>query len=102
MARGSHQGVDGSFRTGDVGTGRLVAEGWAEICWPNGTRTRTAWPNASWYKGEPFRLGEPPRDPMPLLVKTRIGEAIMLGLEARATIGTAKVLIQGTDGIPPA
>ena len=39
---------------------------------------------------------------MPLLVKTRIGETIMLGLEARATIGTAKVLIQGTDGIPPA
>lgn len=53
--------ANGTFVEGDVGLGWLVSEGRVEISWPNGTSTRTVWPNLSWYSGRPLRAqpGQP-------------------------------------------
>lgn len=55
LALGSRQvGSNGLFEEGDIGVGHMVDEDKAEIQWPNGTVTRTSWPNESWYYGRPF------------------------------------------------
>jgi hypothetical protein len=52
---GRASGANGSFELGDVGLGRFLGPGSVEILWPNCTRTRTTWPNVSWYEGKPVR-----------------------------------------------
>eukprot|EP00747_Dinoflagellata_sp_TGD_P208742 gnl/TRDRNA2_/TRDRNA2_82189_c0_seq1.p2 gnl/TRDRNA2_/TRDRNA2_82189_c0~~gnl/TRDRNA2_/TRDRNA2_82189_c0_seq1.p2 ORF type:complete len:275 (+),score=54.04 gnl/TRDRNA2_/TRDRNA2_82189_c0_seq1:31-825(+) len=46
-------GSNGCFMCGDIGEASFGANGSVEILWPNGTVTRTAWPNGSWYLGTP-------------------------------------------------
>eukprot|EP00931_Biecheleriopsis_adriatica_P069767 TRINITY_DN43575_c0_g1_i1.p1 TRINITY_DN43575_c0_g1~~TRINITY_DN43575_c0_g1_i1.p1 ORF type:complete len:216 (-),score=32.83 TRINITY_DN43575_c0_g1_i1:51-644(-) len=52
------QGDNGHFAKGDVGVGRFSDMSFVEILWPNRTRTRTQWPNVSWYAGNPISLDE--------------------------------------------
>lgn len=51
-------GDNGLFAAGDAGIGRFIVPGWVEILWPNRSRTRTAWPNVSWYAGRPITAAE--------------------------------------------
>lgn len=53
-------GDNGLFSANDVGVGRCLADGMVEILWANSsrTRTRTSWPNKSWYMGHPFTASE--------------------------------------------
>lgn len=51
-------GNNGIFTEGDAGIGRIIVPGWIEILWPNRTRTRTTWPNVSWYVGQPITAAE--------------------------------------------
>eukprot|EP00927_Polykrikos_kofoidii_P062947 TRINITY_DN57759_c0_g1_i1.p1 TRINITY_DN57759_c0_g1~~TRINITY_DN57759_c0_g1_i1.p1 ORF type:complete len:159 (-),score=13.34 TRINITY_DN57759_c0_g1_i1:41-517(-) len=52
-------GGNGCFASGDVGIAQFdVGGSWVEIIWPNGTRTRTVWPNLSWYIGKPAPANE--------------------------------------------
>ncbi|CAK0906698.1 unnamed protein product [Prorocentrum cordatum] len=47
-------GANGEFAAGDVGHGEILSDGnWVLITWPNGTQTKTVWPNVSWYAGRP-------------------------------------------------
>merc|ERR1740121_3086625 len=51
-------GANGEFASGDVGDGEILPDGkWVVITWPNGTQTKTVWPNVSWYVGRPRRAG---------------------------------------------
>lgn len=59
MARASRiEGSNGQFVQGDIGVGHFIGDELVSIQWPNGTRTRTAWPYRSWYVGEPLPRGE--------------------------------------------
>eukprot|EP00928_Gymnodinium_smaydae_P000587 TRINITY_DN1021_c1_g1_i1.p1 TRINITY_DN1021_c1_g1~~TRINITY_DN1021_c1_g1_i1.p1 ORF type:complete len:248 (-),score=35.50 TRINITY_DN1021_c1_g1_i1:293-976(-) len=51
-------GANGRFNRGDVGMARFTRPGWVEVVWPDGSQTRTQWPNVSWYAGEPLPLSD--------------------------------------------
>mmetsp|Transcript_27357 Transcript_27357/g.43435 ORF Transcript_27357/g.43435 Transcript_27357/m.43435 type:complete len:211 (+) Transcript_27357:110-742(+) len=54
MALGTREeGENGRFEAGEIGVGCVTQDGRVEILWPNFTRTRTTWPNISWYAGQP-------------------------------------------------
>merc|ERR1712146_874332 len=51
---GRSVGVNGLFRTGDVGSARYTLDGRVRIVWSNGSRSLTEWPNPAWYRGYPL------------------------------------------------
>lgn len=51
---GREDGENGQFEAGEIGFGSITPDGRVEILWPNQTRTRTTWPNVSWYAGQPI------------------------------------------------
>lgn len=51
---GRADGENGQFEAGEIGVGSITPDGRVEILWPNLTRTRTTWPNISWYAGQPI------------------------------------------------
>jgi len=54
LALASRQaGGNGLFQAGVIGFGQFLTDGKVRITWPNGTVTITAWPNTSWYLGDP-------------------------------------------------
>mmetsp|Transcript_11878 Transcript_11878/g.26242 ORF Transcript_11878/g.26242 Transcript_11878/m.26242 type:complete len:317 (+) Transcript_11878:31-981(+) len=54
LALASRQaGGNGLFQAGVIGFGQFSTDGKVRITWPNGTVTITAWPNTSWYLGDP-------------------------------------------------
>mmetsp|Transcript_29091 Transcript_29091/g.65875 ORF Transcript_29091/g.65875 Transcript_29091/m.65875 type:complete len:166 (+) Transcript_29091:14-511(+) len=54
LAFGAGDGANGTFKPGDVGTGRHLRDGRVVIVWSNMTQTFTSWPNPSWYRGNPL------------------------------------------------
>ena len=53
-------GNNGRFERWTTGVGITCDNDFADIQWPNGTRTRSTWPNPSWYWGRPLQVGELP------------------------------------------
>jgi len=47
------EGENGTFLAGDVGQASWQEDGSVLINWRNGSATTTAWPNLSWYRGQP-------------------------------------------------
>ena len=45
-------GANGTFQAGDIGEASWQKDGNVHINWCNGSATKTAWPNPSWY-GQP-------------------------------------------------
>jgi len=46
-------GRNGIFQAGDTGEASWQEDGSVHINWRNGSATKTAWPNRSWYRGQP-------------------------------------------------
>lgn len=46
-------GGNGTFRAGEIGQASWKEDGSVRINWRNGSATKTAWPNQSWYRGQP-------------------------------------------------
>jgi len=46
-------GGNGTFQAGDIGEASWQKDGNVHINWCNGSATKTAWPNPTWYRGQP-------------------------------------------------